>query len=91
MPICAPHHVKHSLDTLDGNGSMEQIAHQIDEDRSWIFPAQRQLHYVLVHRYPKTTGVVRLPHGVQPFCHAFGIAVFTSGTDLRASGNWIPR
>ena len=90
MPIRPIHYVKYAGYELERNILVEEVAHAVDEDGLRLFPGHGQFEGVLVQGQLEGIPVVGGAHGLQPFRHAFGIAVLAAGADLGASGEWVP-
>ncbi len=90
VPCGAIHDIEHPEDEVQRDPLMKQVAHGVDEDGLRCLPGQRQRQSVLVYRQVEPGRIVRLPHGLEAFGHAFSIAVLAPGADLGAAGDGIP-
>ena len=87
MPIGALHRVEYALNVLGGNILVEEIAHRIDEDELWTPP----LHGLFEAFGAKGQVEARLERvsldATKTLRKALGIAMVTTGANLRAAGN----
>ena len=90
VPVRALHRVEYAMDELDGNIFMEKITHRIDEDELWVPPARRVLKSFGTQRQIKASLESMSLDIAKAFGKALGIAVVTTGTDLRATGDRVP-
>jgi hypothetical protein len=76
---------KRQLDFL-----MEQVTHRVHEDVSGTTPSTRDVEHVRMRTHGETVDIVPLPHRLESFRHAFGIAVGAAGGDLGAPRHGVP-
>ena len=69
---------------------LKEVAHRVNKNPSWFFPAQRYVKHVFMQGQGEAVGIIWLPHGLQSFCHAFCIAVFATWRQLGAASHRVP-
>lgn len=90
VPIGTVHNIENLLYITMWDLFMKQIAHRIDKYHLRLLPAERHRQHVRMQRDLESMPIIRLIHCTQATCHPFGIAVFTTGADLRAARYGIP-
>ncbi len=91
VPVRSFHGIKDTVDELCRDLLMEKVTHRIDEDHAWPLPAER-LPYPLGAQCEIKAIFKWMPWDSPPaFCKALGVAIVAAASDLRASGDRIPR
>jgi hypothetical protein len=70
---------------------MEEVAHAVHENPSWLLPSQRQVKLIGMERYVETMHVAAIAHGLKALREPLRITEFTARRDLRAARDRIPR
>ncbi len=88
--LSSAHYIEYFLNEVEGHAFVEQVAHGAYEYHLWLRPFKRRLDDMLVGGQCKSVRIIRLSHGFEAPGHTFGITVLAPGTDLGASGDWVP-
>ena len=91
MPRRRFHRIKYSRDELLRNFLVEEITHRVYEDHARRTPAERLLDPLRPERQVETTFERMSGCPPEPLRETLCVAVVTSGADLCATRNWIPR
>src|SRR5262245_33274385 len=90
MPPALVHLSKDLLNEVGWYRFMEEIAHRVDEDPSWLRPGRWHGHEVRLKRHVELISVSRLTHCMKASRHSERVAVLTARTDLCAASYGIP-
>jgi hypothetical protein len=82
--------VEYGLDVIIGHVLVKKVAHGIHEDHAGRRPSQRSFEKIRLQCGAKLVPIAMLAHRVKSASHAFRIAEFAPGADLRAARNRIP-
>ena len=91
MPVGLPHDSGDLQNVAIGNGLVEEIAHRIDEDLSGAFPAKGLRKFLRNQPNVESLFEGMSRNTSKTLCKSLRIAVLTSGADLRAASDRIPR
>lgn len=83
--------VHNTVDKLEGNVLVEDVAHGADEDVVGLAPLQRLIEGVLMERQLEAVAVFLQSHGFQSTGHYLGIAMRTAGGTFGATSDGVPR
>src|SRR5579872_4872571 len=90
MPRGISHDIEYALNVIHRNVLVEQVAHGVYENAPGLTPGQREMEHLWLKSQPETVRIVALTHGLEAARHSLCVAMFASGTNLRAAGYWIP-
>ena len=90
VPRRALHRIEDAIDKILGNVLMEKVAHGIHEDHARRSPAERLLQSLWTQSQIEASLEWMTRSTTKSFGEALGIAVITSGADLRATGDGVP-
>jgi hypothetical protein len=85
------HCIENLSNELYGHRLVEEIAHTVDEDHSWLFPAKGQLNLIGMKRDTESIAISWITHCMEAGSKPLGVAMLAARTDFRATGNGVPR
>src|SRR5712664_1920456 len=90
VPLSLDHYVGDSLNVIVGNTILEKVTHRVDENHFWLVPSQRFAQLLGDQSKVETLFVWMSFNSAKPFSENFGIAVFASRANFRATAHGIP-